>query len=219
MKNKKISTWIAILCVFCAILSSGIYSAVKDGKNKEKDVSVVSEIEPYETPAILKVPEPLAVPSPAKSPTKTKIETPEETKEATPVSTSKVFSLPTSGTESMPFSDEKLVYFPQLSEWRCHLGIDFVPNDSDVVLAVADGKIEKIYEDHLFGTTVCIDHGDGLKSFYASLSEVTATEGQEIKQGAEIGKMGQTAQIEEGIHLHFFMEKDGKAINPFGNKQ
>ena len=182
-------------------------------------MDVVSEIKPSESPALLKVPEPLAVPNSTKSPTKMKAEpTSESTAPAKPVAASKVFSLPTSGTETLGFSDEKLVYFPALSEWRCHLGIDFVPEDSDTVLTVSGGKVEKIFEDHLFGTTVCIDHGEGLKSFYASLSEVTVSEGQEISDGAEIGKMGQTAQIEAGIHLHFYMEKDGVLINPFGNK-
>ncbi len=219
MKNKKISTWISVLCVFCAVLASGIYNAVQDEKNAYDDITVAGEIKPSESPALLKVPEPLAVPNPTKSPTKTKTEpVPEQTEPAKPVAASKVFSLPTSGTETLGFSDEKLVYFPALSEWRCHLGIDFVPQDTDIVLSVSGRKVEKIYEDHLFGTTVCIDHGEGLKSFYASLSEVTVEEGQEIPENAEIGKMGQTAQIEEGIHLHFFMDKDGKAVNPFGNK-
>lgn len=219
MKNKKISTYIAVLCVFSAVLASGIYNTVRDKKSTQSDMDVVSEIKPSESPALLKVPEPLAVPNSTKSPTKMKAEpTSESTAPAKPVAASKVFSLPTSGTETLGFSDEKLVYFPALSEWRCHLGIDFVPEDSDTVLTVSGGKVEKIFEDHLFGTTVCIDHGEGLKSFYASLSEVTVSEGQEISDGAEIGKMGQTAQIEAGIHLHFYMEKDGVLINPFGNK-
>lgn len=219
MKNKKVSTWISVLCVFCAILASGIYNARQNEKNTYENVEVVSEIKPSETPTVLTVPEPLAVPKPVNAPEEKEAEHFEEkTIEAKPAASSSSFSLPTSGTETLGFSDEKLVYFPALSEWRCHLGIDFVPQDTDVVLSVSGGKVEKVYEDHLYGTTVCIDHGEGLKSYYASLSEATVEKGQEIGAGAEVGKMGQTAQIEEGIHLHFYMEKDGVLINPFGNK-
>ncbi len=217
MKKINKRTWISVLCVFCAIVASSVYNAMREGEKPEEELALVSEITPTATPIPLKIPAPLATPQ--HTPQKTPEQTPKESPEAKAVSAPKAFLLPSSGEVALPFSDKTLSYFPSLGEWRCHLGVDFTPSDSDKVLAVANGKVEKIYEDHLFGSTVCIDHGDGLKSFYASLAASTVSEGQDVAAGTEIGRMGETACAEAGVHLHFSMEKDGNPIDPFGNKE
>ncbi len=222
MKNIKKSTWIAIGCVALAILASQVYSTIQKTAKKDDEVAVISEIRP--TPIRISPPSPIATKSPATPAPKEEIEFAEI---AVPVSASEAttsvpeptdFLLPSSGEVQRPFSDTELIYFEPLREWRCHLGIDFLPSDNAMVLATANGTVEKIYEDHLYGTTVVIDHGNGLKSFYGSLSGTSVEEGKTVDAGTEIGQMGETAALESGVHLHFWMEKDGKAIDPFGKK-
>lgn len=218
MKKIKAGTWIAIGCVLSAVLVTQIYNGFQGKTGETEDISVISESFP--TPPV-----PVATPSIKITPSPEPVtETSSTEIDAITVSTNidpeekPEFYLPSSGEITRPYSDKQLIHFSPIKEWRCHLGIDFVPAENDLVLAVADGVVEKIYNDHLFGTTVIIDHGKSLKSSYGSLSSTTVSEGQAVSAGTEIGKMGESATIEEGLHLHFAMEKDGKPIHPMGDK-
>lgn len=237
MKKIKKSTWIAILCVISAITASQIYGTVGTEKAETDSVTKVSEMttEVSETPKPEK-PAPirnLTPEEPIIKQTEKKemnesntIETPEVSRAVSspdvitdaPEETV-VFSLPSTGEVGTKYSEHDLVYFGPLKEWRCHLGVDFLPADSDAVFAAANGKVEKIYEDHLYGTTILIAHGEGFKTYYGSLSEVSVKEGDNVKSGQEIAKMGQTAAAEEGVHLHFTMEKNGTYIDPLGENR
>ncbi len=53
-----------------------------------------------------------------------------------------------------------------------------------------------------FGDYVVIDHGDGVRAYYAHLSHVSVTQGQTVSQGQTIGYMGCTG-YSTGWHLHF----------------
>lgn len=224
MKKLKPSTWIAIGCVALAIIATQTYNAMKTEKAEEAPSAIVTESfpsppSPIATPAAEPVKAtPAPTPKATEKPVAQEVEAApvNATVESTPSSLD--FYLPSSGEVATPYSDTELIFFTPLDEWRCHLGMDFLPTESDTVLAAADGTVEKIYEDHLFGTTVMIDHGNGLKSLYGSLASVSASEGSAVSAGTEIGKMGETAVAETGIHLHFSMEKDGKAIDPLGAK-
>jgi len=241
MKKMKRSTWIAILCVFLAIMASQIYGTITTERAEHETVTMVAEDVPKTETKLSKEPASSPVPEEKRSEKintsvkdtlseKTQIEQTEEiTKITRPVSAPNTpevtpsspisFSLPSAGEVTTKYSDKNLIYFAPLKEWRCHLGIDFLPHDSDSVFACADGTVENIYEDHLYGTTVLLSHADGYKTYYSSLSEVSVTIGQAVEQGQEIAHMGQTAAIEEGIHLHFAMEKDGKFIDPLSENQ
>ena len=67
------------------------------------------------------------------------------------------------------------------------------------------------------GTTVEIDHGNGLVSIYANLAVVpTVKVGDQVTTGAIIGSVGNTAVAESGraAHLHFAMFRNNGAVNP-----
>ncbi|MBE7063541.1 MAG: M23 family metallopeptidase [Ruminococcaceae bacterium] len=221
MKKFRPSTWIAIGCVALAIIATQTYNSLKNvSRQGEEQTATITESfpsppSPIATPATEHV---TATPTP--KPTDKPINNEADaapvnaTMKSIPASSPDDFFLPSSGEVSASYSDKVLVFFEPLDEWRCHLGIDFLPSETDTVLAVADGIVETIYDDHLFGTTVVIEHGNGLKSLYSSLSSVSAAEGSTVTAGAEIGKMGETADAENGVHLHFSMEKDGKPIDP-----
>lgn len=88
---------------------------------------------------------------------------------------------------------------------------------TDVVKAVADGKVKSIKNDPRYGLTVVIEHQNGFESIYSSL--LTAefiTVGEEIKQGSTIATVGNTAtfEIADTTHLHFEMKKDGQNVDP-----
>ena len=127
------------------------------------------------------------------------------------------FVKPADGEIVKDYSKDNLVYSSTLEEWTTHLGIDIAMQKTDVVKAVADGKVKSIKNDPRYGLTVVIEHQNGFESIYSSL--LTAefiTVGEEIKQGSTIATVGNTAtfEIADTTHLHFEMRKDGQNVDP-----
>ena len=69
----------------------------------------------------------------------------------------------------------------------------------------------------LYGTTVVMDHGDGLMSYYANLmAEPVVKVGDELLAGDIIGGVGETALCETAQmpHVHFAMSLNDKSVDP-----
>jgi len=138
----------------------------------------------------------------------------EETK---PAPRSNVYTWPVKGEILRDFSVETLSHDPTLGDWRTHGGLDIAAALGTKVIAMSAGTVDRVYEDGLMGTTVILDHGDGLKSTYCNLEEVTDVEpGETVETGAVIGKVGQTAIAESGLvsHLHLEVSRNGERIDP-----
>ena len=63
------------------------------------------------------------------------------------------------------------------------------------------------------GGTIIIDHGHGVGSLYAHLSAVDVQEGQRVKRGETIGKIGAIGRV-TGAHLHWGMTWYSTNIDP-----
>jgi murein DD-endopeptidase MepM/ murein hydrolase activator NlpD len=83
-----------------------------------------------------------------------------------------------------------------------HKGIDIAGKLDTPVLSVDDGVVVKSYYSNTYGNVVFIKHPSNFMTVYAHLNTRDVTEGQLIKQGEVIGKMGRTGQA-TGTHLHF----------------
>jgi LysM repeat protein len=83
-----------------------------------------------------------------------------------------------------------------------HKGIDIAGKMDSSVLAVEDGVVEKSYYSNTYGNVVFIKHPSNFVTVYAHLNKRLVQEGQTIKKGDYIGKMGKTGQA-TGTHLHF----------------
>ncbi len=128
-----------------------------------------------------------------------------------------VYLWPVVGEVEVPYSMDALTYNVTMSDWRTHDGIDILAEAGTVVMAAAGGKVEDVYADDLYGTTVVIDHGAGLKSYYANLQETpNVAVGDTVMAGQTIGAVGKTAICEnnEPFHLHLAMSLDGQSVNP-----
>lgn len=128
-----------------------------------------------------------------------------------------VFTWPVNGTILAGYSVEALAYSETMGDWRTHDGLDLAVSLGSQVYAVADGTVSAIEQDDFMGTTVEIDHGNGLVSVYSNLAEVpTVMVDAKVSTGSVIGSVGATAAAEQGSqpHLHFAMYQDGNPVDP-----
>lgn len=99
---------------------------------------------------------------------------------------------------------------------RYHAGIDYRANVGTTVRAAQDGKVIETTGGWAggFGNSILVDHGGGLTTRYAHLSEIDVSVGQVVSQGEAIGHSGNTG-YSTGPHLHFETRKNGSVISPF----
>lgn len=128
------------------------------------------------------------------------------------------YILPMSGDIINPFSGDKVVKSKTLDEWVMHTGVDIAADIGTPVKSISGGTVLSIENDDLWGTTISIEHQDGITSHYSSLkSAVSVTVGQTVKLGDVIGEISESCPIEasEPPHLHFGVKKDNEWIDPF----
>lgn len=135
-----------------------------------------------------------------------------------PGSTEVIFSMPVSGaTLGTAYT---FWYNSTLNRYNLHTGVDFKADAGTQVTAAYAGTVESITDTLLEGGKVVIDHGNGLKTEYASI-DVSASlrEGDTVERGDAIGTVSAAAdamgnEYNEGAHLHFEVTQDGESIDP-----
>ena len=94
-----------------------------------------------------------------------------------------------------------------------HKGIDIKADLDDLIIAAKDGVVIFAGWNDSYGKTVILEHQEGLRTLYAHCNVLLVNEGDNIKAGQEIAKIGNTGYATQP-HLHFEVIKDGKAVNP-----
>jgi len=95
-----------------------------------------------------------------------------------------------------------------------HNGEDIGAPLGAAVAATNDG-IVRLTVDHIFsGKGVFLDHGLGFYSMYFHLSEVLVKDGDHVKAGQIVGKVGATGRA-TGPHLHWGVKLNGARVNPY----
>ena len=128
-----------------------------------------------------------------------------------------VYTWPVKGEILRDFSVETLSLDPTLGDWRTHGGLDIAAGEGLEVVAMCPGTVSAVYDDGLMGTTVVIDHGDGLTAVYCNLAQRPSVEsGDAVETGTVIGNVGSTAIAESGLasHLHLEVSLNGELVDP-----
>ncbi len=124
---------------------------------------------------------------------------------------------PTNGEIIKKFSDTQLLYSSTMDDWRIHCGIDINVEQNNKVYSVYEGNIIEILNDDIYGTTVIIQHPEGIVSKYTNIQPVNELNiNSKIKCGELIGEVlnNPGCEINDQLHLHFEMYKNGLAIDP-----
>lgn len=97
---------------------------------------------------------------------------------------------------------------------RPHTGEDISAPTGEPIFATNGGRVVLVGDYFFNGQSIVIDHGFGLFSMYFHLSEISVAEGERLKRGQIIGKVGQSGRV-TGPHLHWGMRLNGARIDPF----
>ncbi len=111
---------------------------------------------------------------------------------------------------STPFGAKRIINGKKRS---IHWGTDFRAKRGTPVYASLSGKVVLARKLYFTGNTVVIDHGLGIHTLYAHLSKITVREGQIVRAGQVIGKVGSTGRS-TGPHLHFGFYVEGERADP-----
>jgi murein DD-endopeptidase MepM/ murein hydrolase activator NlpD len=111
---------------------------------------------------------------------------------------------------------------------RVHDAIDIMADEGTPVIAATDGTVEKLfYSDGGGGKTIYVRSPDQRWTYYYAHLQGYApglAEGQQVKQGQVIGRVGHTGNASAaGPHLHFAINRmesgqdwyQGEPINPY----
>jgi murein DD-endopeptidase MepM/ murein hydrolase activator NlpD len=83
-----------------------------------------------------------------------------------------------------------------------HYGLDVAAPTGTPVAAALSGRVTLSSDFFFFGQLLVVDHGHGVNTLYAHLSERQVEEGEAVVRGQPIGKIGATGRV-TGPHLHF----------------
>lgn len=94
-----------------------------------------------------------------------------------------------------------------------HRAIDLAAKEGTPIKATNDGVVALADTLYLTGNTIYLDHGMGLFSQYAHMSELRVKTGDKVKKGDIIGLVGTTG-FSTGPHLHFTFWAHNVPVNP-----
>ena len=102
---------------------------------------------------------------------------------------------------------------PFLGRLALHPGVDLAEAYGAEIHAAAAGRVVHAGPAGGYGNMVEIDHGNGLATRYAHMSDVLVEEGEAVDKGAVLGKLGSTGRS-TGPHLHYEVRVDGEPVDP-----
>ncbi len=102
---------------------------------------------------------------------------------------------------------------PLIGRRTWHNGLDFGGVENSPVPATGAGVVVFAGENGGFGNMVEIDHGNGYRTRYAHMNEISVYKGDLVQRGDTLGLMGCTGRC-FGTHVHYEVWRNGRAVDP-----
>ena len=96
---------------------------------------------------------------------------------------------------------------------RPHQGVDLKGPYGTPIHTTADGIVSFAGRQRGYGKIVIVKHAGPYETRYAHLSAISVSQGQRVRRGQTIGKLGNTG-ASTGAHLHYEVRVNGEARNP-----
>jgi len=103
---------------------------------------------------------------------------------------------------------------PFSGEGAMHTGVDICAASGTPVKVTADGVVVRAEWAGRYGRLVVVDHGNGVQTWYAHLSQFDVVAGQEVRRGDVIAFSGASGHV-TGPHLHYEVRIGGTPVNPY----
>lgn len=117
------------------------------------------------------------------------------------------------GAAVASFGDHRIFsYAGQFASESYHMGLDLASVQNAPIVSTNAGRIVFTGFLGIYGNVVMVDHGLGLMTLYAHMSEIHVQKGDTIAQNSVIGKTGMTG-LALGDHLHFGIIVQGQEVS------
>ncbi len=94
-----------------------------------------------------------------------------------------------------------------------HSGLDLRAPYGTSIRATARGVVTFSGYDGEYGNAVHVDHGGGIETWYAHMSERLVRVGEEVSRGDILGRVGSTGRS-TGNHVHYEVRVGGRPVDP-----
>lgn len=94
-----------------------------------------------------------------------------------------------------------------------HSGTDFQAPDGTPLESPNRGRVALVGDQYFSGRTLIIDHGAGVYSYFAHLSEIAVAEGDAVERGQVVARTGSTGRV-TGPHLHWTLRIGRARVDP-----
>jgi murein DD-endopeptidase MepM/ murein hydrolase activator NlpD len=108
-----------------------------------------------------------------------------------------------------PFGDLRLYNGKKQSQ---HFGTDLDGDVGDPIYAANEGVVVLARDCYTSGNSVVVFHGASLFTVYLHMSKMDVKEGDEVKQGELLGRVGKTGRV-TGPHLHWGVKINGQYVD------
>ena len=102
---------------------------------------------------------------------------------------------------------------PVTGAYGFHSGLDLAADNGSEIYAAFDGTVEKAGYSPARGNYIFLNSDGNIKTVYCHCSELLVSEGETVKAGTVIARVGATGQA-TGPHLHFEIRINGIYYNP-----
>ncbi len=223
-------TFYVVLCVCFLAIGIAAWSGVEGLKNIERSENPSSEpkvsvpsvpSQPLDTGLVdddgdeqAKLPDDGSFETQSESEIESESDSEQSEQAAAPVAG--FFINPVLGEVLKDYSATELQYSMTMRDMRLHKAVDIAADQGTPVIAAGEGVVTQVYSDPMYGTTVVIDHGNGIEAKYCGLNTSPAVKvGDTVDTSTQLGTVDIIpCESVEQRHLHLEFYNDGEAVSP-----